>query len=330
MSIFKNKNKPLSNRKYNSINGHDAEVLAKSKFIIALSGEVNSTSRELDNDKLDFNINFTHPWRKEQLIQYCQVKSGLSYGKEINEDSYETKASLIKELKKQTKSNCLIWVNRKTNNLYWIYIHGKSNPQKIKYANQHRVTPATRFDLARCFEKLNFANFSKKGARGITIRELTKGYRENRDYAKRKYKVLKKSKIINPILGQISCSNLGWKHISRRNRKKEFKNTSFNTVDYLYKILSSLPTNIAVLNCKYDLHKNRTWRRIEYILKYKDININSKHGSKSLKKKITVVIRVIETIVYPTNWHNESQLSQMIYRDVTLKSFYYKKEKEIS
>ena len=218
MNILKNKNKPRSNRKHNPINGHDAEVLAKSKFIIALSGELNSTSRELDNDKLDFNTNFHHPWRAEQLIQFCQVKSGKSYGVEVNNETYETKKSLIEELKKDTKSNCLIWVNRDTNNLYWVYIHSKSNPDRIKFGNQHKVTPATRFDLARCFEKLNSSNFSEKGARGITIKQLKKNYVENRDYAKKKYKTLQNSKVINPVLGQIHFSNLGWKHISRRNR----------------------------------------------------------------------------------------------------------------
>ncbi|WP_299799181.1 hypothetical protein [uncultured Maribacter sp.] len=330
MNILKNKNKPKANRKHNPINGHDAEVLAKSKFILALSGELNSTSRVLDNDKLDFNINFLHPWRKEQLIQFCQVKSGKAYGYEVNQESYEIKKGLIEELKKDTKSNCLIWVNRETNNLYWVYIHSKSTSVRTNFSNQHKVTPATRFDLARCFEKLNQSNFSFKGARGITIKTLKKNYIENRNYAKNKYKTLQNSKIFNPVLGQIHCTNLGWKHISRRNRKKEFKNSSFNTVSYLQNIMSSTPNSIAILNCTYDNQNNYTWRNAEYILKYKEALLSSNLSGIYRKLKITIIVRVIETIVYPKNWKNESQLSQMISRKVTLKSFYYKEEKEIS
>lgn len=330
MNIVKNRNKPKATRKENPINGHDSEVLAKSKFIIALSGEINSASRELDNDQLDFDMNFQHPWRNEQLIQYSQVKSGPTYGKEIDNEIYETKKTLIQDLKKQTRNVCLIWINRNTNNIYWIYIHPKSNPERIKYGSHHKLTPATRFDIARCFEKLNSSNISSKGARGITIKQLTKSFQENREYAKKKYKILKNSKILNPVLGHINCSNLAWKHISRRNRKKEFKESSFNTVNYLYQILNSLPNSIAVLNCSYEVHNNRTWRKIEYILKYEDAYLSLNTSTKFMKKKISVVVRVIETVIFPNEWQNESQLSQMISRGVTLKSFYYKNEKEIS
>lgn len=328
MNLFKKKKAPKADRKHNPINGHDAEVLAKSKFIIALSGELNSTSRELDNDKLDFNVNFKHPWKNEQLIQFSQVKSGPSLGKEIDNESVEMDKDTIDALKKTTKNICLIWVNRETNNLYWAYIHSKSNRDNNTYGKHHKITPATRFDLARCFEKLNAVNYSNKGAKDVTIRELTKGFIDNREHAKLKYKTLKKSTIINPALGKITCTRLAWKHISRRKRKNEFKETSFNTVSYLYRILTSLPDSITNLSCTYEELNDNTLRTSEFILKYKSVTLSHKRSNAAVKSKTTVIIRVIENIIYPNSWEDESQLSQMIKRSVTLKSFYYKNEKE--
>ena len=324
MNFLKNKFKPKSDRRHNPINGHDAEVLAKAKFIIAMSGEVNSTSRELDSDKLDFIMNYNHPWKNEQLILFSQVKSGDSYGKEIANDNCIIVKSLFQELQKTTKNICLIWVNRETNNLFWAYIHTKTIIDHNRYGNHHKITPATRFDLARCFEKLNSVNFEYKGGKGITIRKLTKTFIENREFAKNEYKILKKSLIVNPLLGQINCSRLAWKHITRKNRRTEFKTTSFDTISYLYDILTKAPNNIAVLDCKYKTLKKNTLRTTEYILKYEDIILSFKEVTVPKKTRITVVVRVIENIIYPQEWYNDSQLSQKVKRSITLKSFYYK------
>lgn len=324
MNLYKKKNNPKNDRSHNIINGDDAEAYAKSKIVIALSGEINSSSRKMDNDKVDFQLNFQHPWGKEQLVLHFQVKSGNSYGAEILKERFKLEKFVIEKLHTDTKSVCLIWVNRDTSNMYWAFIHSKTIRETTEYGIHHQVTPATKYDLVRCFEQLNTKHFSAKGGKGIIIRRLKKTFPENREYAKIKYKTLKKSTIINPVLGKIECTRLAWRHITRKDRKNEFKTTSFDTTAYLFAILEKLPSSLALINCKYNNSQVNTTRVAEYILRYENVTLSFNNASGPSKIPVVVIVRLIETIIYPINWENEAQISQRVKRSVTLKSFYYK------
>lgn len=324
MNLYKKKSKPKDDRPHNAINGHDAEAYGKSKIGMALSAEINTSSREMDNDKIDFHLNFQHPWESEQLILHFQAKSGEAYGEEISEERFKLIKKVIENQRKATRSTCIIWVSRTTNNVYWSYVHTNSVLETTEYGIHHQVTPATKYDLVRCFEQHNSRHIPLKGAKGIVIRPLKKTFSENREHAKLKYRTLKKSNILNPVLGKIECTRLAWRHITRKDRKNEFKITSFNTASYLKSVLNTLPSTIALLNCKYEMSKNNITRTTEYILKYEAVMLSVNTSTGPRKKPITVVVRTIETIIYPINWTEDSQLSQTVKRAVTLKSFYYK------
>jgi hypothetical protein len=323
-NIYKKKISPKTDRSHNSINGHDGEAYAKSKIIMALGAEVNSSSREMDNDKIDFHLNFQHPWQTEQVILHLQAKSGSEYGREINNERFQLKKKVIEQNRKIAKGVFIIWVNRVTNHVYWAFIHAKSNNETTEYKKHHQVTPAARYDFIRCFEQQNANHYNFKGGKGIVIRELKKTFAENRDFAKSKYKLLKRSTVVNPALGNISFTRLGWRHISRKDRKKEFKLTSFNITPYLMPILKTLPSEISLLNCKYDKNEINTTRTSEYILKYDKVILSLNDSSGPKKKSITVIIRLIENIIYPNNWTENAHLSQLLKRSIKVSSFYYK------
>ena len=80
LSSYK-KIKPSQAKKYNQINGNNAECLVAGKLLLCLQGEVSWGSRNEDSRKIDLFISFDHPWiQKERVLLLTQVKSGKKYG----------------------------------------------------------------------------------------------------------------------------------------------------------------------------------------------------------------------------------------------------------
>lgn len=308
---------PKQNRENNIENGNDAEVYAASLIIKAIGAEVSWSSRNEDGRKIDLICSYDHPWvDKERVIFFTQVKSGKTYGK-LEHNGFTLFSTAKKAAQRTSHSICVIWVDRDTNQAYWAYIHPFSKSSSQEYSNYHLITPATKFDIARCQAK-GIPGISE-GA-GIILKKLTGDIKTNRAYALNHYKKLKNLDIVNPNLGKIEFTRVGWRHMFRKQRRSTNKEKSFAAIPYLSQILTHKPSDIYITNYQQEKIKNFEYRTCEYVLTYEKVKINSAGSLKTVK----VHTRILEEIRWPTNWQSNPMLSQMVERRVVLLNAYYK------
>lgn len=309
-------------RKDNINNGNDAELLAASLSIMAMGGEISWGSRNEDGRKIDLICSFDHPWIiKERVVFFIQVKSGDTYGQEFSDphSGFRLKKPAIDGALRTSHAICVIWINRKNETAFWAYVHPQT--KKYNYGKNHLLTPAMRFDIARC---LAYNLPINKGVKGIIISEKQEDFKKLREKALKKYKTFKEGGILSPVLGHIELTRIGWRHMFRKSRSTINKNKSFNTIMHIDSILSNLPTSIYISECQQTSDKDEDkyeYRLMEYILIYDPIKIQKKNNKLEDAK---IVVRVREEIRWPANWRNNSTLTQFIDRRVVLLNCYYK------
>ncbi|TDW52528.1 hypothetical protein EV144_1011219 [Flavobacterium sp. 270] len=308
----------LFTQNLSSQNGNDCEVISAANLVQAFSGEVRWGSRNEDNSKIDLLLSFDHPWNSGQrTFLLTQVKSGKSYGK-ANTKFIKIYKRGIREVKESLNNICLIWYDHVTKENYWAYIHYNTISKKAELGKNHILTPATKFEIARCINK-NIA-FNKFNSRGLILNfknNLLNNISEYRKYTKQLYR--KNKKVLNPLFGNIEFTNYGWKHMFRKSRLKNYKKDSLTIIPYLKQLLLLQPDRHWIISFKKHKHKENFIHFYEHILRYENIKNNLNDD------KYEIVIKLIEEIAYPIEWKKENVLSQKISRKVVFKSCSLKK-----
>jgi hypothetical protein len=313
---FKPQKKRIVSVKLNADNGNDAEVLAASFLIKAIGAEISWGSRNEDGRKIDLICSYDHPWyESERIIFLVQVKSGDSYGEKLG-DGFKLKTTAINLAKRTTHSICFVWIHRDSKHAYWAYIHPRTLSKSQIYGNNHIVSPPMRFDIARCQSNLLPI---KKGGAGIILNEKIVDFQANRQNALKKYRTYQANGLFCPTLGNIEVTRIGWRHMFRKTRSSKNKSKSFTTIKYLDKLITDLPSDVYISECKTEEIKKYQYRTSEYVLAYKD----AKEFDTPLKP-ITVIIRLIEEVRWPSDWTENTTLTQFVERRVVLLSCYYK------
>lgn len=303
-------------RNENVGNGNDAEFLAASDLVMAIGAEISWGSRNEDGRKIDMICSYDHPWiEKERLIFLVQVKSGPSFGKKLT-DGFKLKVNAINAAKRTTHPICIIWIDRLSSCVFWAYIHPNTVSRTQDYSNNHIVSPAMRFDIARC--QSQFLPL-KKGGSGIILKEKSINLIELRKSALAKYKKYQVCGLFCPILGNIEVSRIGWRHMFRKTRAKAYKEKSFTTIKYLDKIISDLPSKVYISNSNFFEKSEFKYRTCEYVMVYVDVKEHN-----STLNRVKVIVRVLEEIRWPLDWTRNSTLTQFIERRNVLLSCYYK------
>lgn len=313
---------PTISREYNVINGYDAEVFAASKLLTSVCGELSWGSRTEDGRQIDLICSYDHPWFNKpisnRIVFLVQVKSGSTYG-EKNKSGFKLRSKAIKSALKTSNNICLIWVDNSLSKAYWAYLHPNTSTKSQNYGDHHAVCPAMRYDIARC--QARFLPIDE-GGNGIIFKELRGDLKERRSNSLELYKKQKNEHIINPNLGEIEFTRLGWRHMFRKNRSALHKETSLNLIPYLSILLKQKASTVVAHGFKFESIGCYKYRNIEYILKYNNTKLFDGNSKEQLP--VESVIRVIETIRWPENWGNNVLNSQLIERKVKLLSAYYK------
>lgn len=311
-------NEPDDSISSNQQNGNEAEVLGAANLLRAMGAEVSWGSRNEDSRKIDLIASYDHPWiDKERVLILVQVKSGSTYGKKTV-DGFQLLSAAKKAVMRISHPICLIWIDRKTQSNYWAYIHPNTTPKNQTYKDNHRISPPMRFDIARSQSKF-IPN--KQGGKGIIM-----PYGDFSDLKQRRstvlnaYRSLKNKNLVNPNLGKVEITRIGWRHMFRKNRAVQNKESSLVVIPYLEKIIQDKPTSIFVSDLINKTIDNYKYRRSEYVLSYEDVKL-FKNGAIT---NIKVFIRLIEEIRWPENWKSNAYLGQLIERRVSLLNSYYK------
>jgi hypothetical protein len=310
--------KPDQGRSSNSLNGSDAETLAATSLVKACLGEIRWGSREEDGSKIDLLLSYSHPWLKgERVILLVQVKSGSTYG-ETTGKGFKLKTSALAAAKRTSHSICIIWIDRDTSKEYWAYIHPNTLYSPREYGEQHKVNPATLYDLTRCATHPSNRNI---GGRGVIIRQRSGNFRDRRKTVNDGYRNQKTA--ISPVMGTIEFTRYGWRHMFRSNRSAKYKQSSIEVIPYLPNILKHHPSAHAITDIKTWEAHDYIYRSSEHLLKFSEAQFKENSAQ---PQKAEVIIKLMEEIRYPKNWRTEAMLSQKISRRVVLKSAYCKRE----
>jgi len=308
---------PLEGRAQNSINGGDAESYAMSKVVLACRGEGHWGSREEDNSKIDLIFSFEHPWIPgERLMVLSQVKSGPSNGS-LTSHGFELKSKAKAAAIRSSHHICIVWIDRTEKRAFWAYTHPDSLVRAQKYGPFHEVSPATRFDLARC---MSLARSGYQGAKGLHIRQRETSLTVRRKFVKDRYRTI--GMVRSPVLGEIELSRLGWRHMFRTGRRNDGKSRSLEIIPYLHRLLPRWPSTHAITSSSAFKVNGYTYQVREHLLKFNELTVSSK--KEETRKYFCAHIRVIEEICYPNDWESVVMLSQQVKRRVVLKSAYYK------
>lgn len=300
-------------RQLNPQNGNDCEIISASNLMQALNAELSWGSRNEDNSKIDLLLSFNHPWIKgRRTLLLTQVKSGNSFGK-IENNKIRLYSKGIKQAKESQNSICLIWYDHRTKENYWAYVHNNTKVKLVELGKNHILSPATRFEIARCISrssKLKYFN-----SRGLTLDFKYIDPSKLNIFRKKIKAIYKNFKTIhNPLYGQISITNFGWKHMFRKSRLKKFKNESLIILPYLKQILSFQPDRHWIISFDSHCHKNFTILNYEHVLRYEGIKNNQNQNT------FEIVIKLVEEVAYPIDWKKENVLSQKVFRKLVLKS----------
>ncbi|WP_202802655.1 hypothetical protein [Alcanivorax hongdengensis] len=288
-----------------------------SKFILACRGEGHWGSREEDNSKIDLIFSFEHPWASgERMMVLCQVKSGNSYGS-LTENGFELKSKAKAAAIRSSHQICVVWIDRNERKAFWAYIHPDSVARAQKYGAYHEVTPATKFDLARC---ISMARSGSKGAKGLHIRRRDTPIAIRRKTVKGRYQDIRT--VRSPVLGEIELGRVGWRHMFRKGRRKEGKIRSLEIIPYLHRLLPRWPTTHAITSSSEFKVNGYTYQVREHLLKFDELTVSSKN--EEVREDLCAHVRVREEICYPNDWESVVMLSQQVKRRIVLKSAYYK------
>ena len=320
--LLRNKNimPPDQGKKFNLQNGSDAEKLAASTLIQACSGEIGWGSREEDGRKIDIFLSYEHPWRpKERIIILTQIKSGEYFGSERS-DGFTLKRSGKSSALRTSHSICVVWVSRNSNKCFWSYLHPNSSGRTQQYGDHHMVTPALRYDLARCHSR--FSPGGMIGGRGLIVSKKDGDLKARRKHAKKKYEALQMNGLFSPVLGDISVTRLGWRHMFRASRKQEHKSSSLDAIPILEHLLPHVPTSHHLTSCTLEKIGDNEFRTAEHLLKFSSIDVYDRENQ--TLEPMEVVVRLLEEVRYPVNWASHAMLRQTICRKVGLLACYIK------
>ena len=98
------------------------------------------------------------------------------------------------------------------------------------------------------------------------------------------------------------------------------KEKSMNLIPYLGNLLEHKPSKIYITKNILESERDYEFRTSEYVLTYDKVEFNNSGEIKST----SVIIRLLEEIMWPKNWKDNSMLSQLIKRRLVLLSAYYK------
>jgi hypothetical protein len=309
--------------------GNYGESVAAARLLFSTKGEVRWGSRNEDGRKIDIIFSCDHPWAMEYCIQMgleqadeilltlMQVKCGTSFALEYKK-GFKIKYSVIKDVYRSTHPITLLWVNPINSKVFWAYLKPTAKGHHKIFGEHHILNPCFPYDLARC--QISLA--APREGSGLILSPINLNDKALRDKAREFYKKYSQENVISPVLGKITFGQIGWRHILRRTRKLQNKKQSLKMMPVLQNILKHVPSSHIIKDVL--IKKKGVWehRYSTHLLEFNKVKMVD--SNTQILKEIKVVLKVIEGIQYPSNWHIDPKIEGNIKREVKFYSCYYK------
>lgn len=156
---------------------------------------------------------------------------------------------------------------------------------------------------------------------GICIQKQPLSAKAARQKAKAVYS--QNRQLLSPVLGEIELTQLGWRHMFRKSRRSDWKCNSSAIIPYLPLLVPRIPDEHFVTSCVYTQARGITVRSADHVLGYQNVAYFDPGGKRVIGRG---VVRLQESVRYPSDWDSRSALSRQVQRRVVLISAYLKTE----
>ncbi len=295
------------------------ERQARTQLEQALSGHGVQFQGTADQ-KLDLIVQFHGPDPARSLLYLgVQVKTGWSYVRHVGPHRIFLKAN-PEDLKVWKRSNlpvALIWVNPDTAECHWTQITDKTQPQYLSVSRRAKVSPALAYEFAARLISLRPTSedgrvTSLHSGLSFGLRQVAKNYYRN---------ALLGKKLAHPILGDVSVSWRGWRHLTRAGRSKSFIAQSLLLLPSV-KWVSEHPTVFrGVRRLPPTSRGEWTTERRLFLFDTTRVVLPG-----STPRTIRTVFR--ERVSFPTDWLTRARYHLDVRREAAFESVYEKKEQE--
>jgi hypothetical protein len=284
----------LNNVNDNQALGKGGEAIAEGLLKKALHCSATEPKPDVGTD---FIVEFQSPYCPNALLHLgVQVKTGFSFCKDLGNrfKFHRITKSTISDWHKTPLPILFVWVHpEKENSAYWHFCDPKQPTQQIVIPKSRKITPCTKYDIARKLISWKLGRQVQSGA--LFAPPLKTGIR---DAAKIYYKSLKnRAKPINPLLGPVDITWRGWRHITNQKRSGSDISQSLQLLPVLkYTIENSLPNpRLGLRKC---IAPRGEWCHERRLLVFRaEIPLQRRADA-----SVECILR--ETISYKKNWHS--------------------------
>ena len=291
-SIDKTKSPML---RHEPIDSDDSEVSTESRLLQACEAVVGWKKYSEDGNKMELIASYPHPWNeRERILMLMKDRRNAS------QTSISIDLLLLDQERSQVSSSC-------------IYPGILGSPQE--HHDSLAISPAIRFDIARCMEILLPAATKRTG---ILLIEPSGNKKQKIKSALSKYNELTSSGITCPDIGNIEFTEAGRTYMFEKDSAGKEKSAGLHVIHEIDKILTNKPDEICISESRYFRQNGYDHRNCEFMLTYG--NIQSYDQALNILRTRRVVIHLMEETRWPTDWNKMNKLTGMIDRRVLFMS----------
>lgn len=291
---------------------------------IAACAETSHSTLDQDSAKVDLKITFRHAFCHEKLLAiHVQVKSGQSYRANSSDNAHfslNIGRDVVEALSGTTSLGLIVWVPPPPmDRVYWY----SNNPRAtiktpLRISREQYVRPSIRYDLTRlCMHSLWTRGFLMQ-----TVSKIDTQADESRIHqrARDAYNAMKAAEWKNPLVGNLHVTRLAWRHVTRRSKARDLRVMSLRAVPYLKAFLEQAPDRFV---CNQGPIENNG----RYLIETRHLVCWYRQALSMDNNNYSLMLRIKETVSYPSNWDNTPLGLRDIRHCATLASWWCKREK---
>lgn len=265
---------------------------------------------------IDLIMQFESPAPDGQPLHFgVQVKTGTSFASGSGA-KWLVKNISESRFRQWTKSKLpviFVWVRpTQPAECYWTIIRRTTSRSHFSIPKRSVINPGMRFQLA-LEVSVDPGEAVASGPIKLLRPPLGIGLRP---FARKFYKThLMPSRPVHPILGPISFSWRGWRHLTRQGRRQ----------DFIHQSLQLLPATIQAIQSPSELvglRHLKTLQRGHWTTELRLVVFRSRSVKVLGRRSADLVLVIRQRIRFPTNWLGDVSLHQRIYCESSFESIY--------
>lgn len=270
---------------------------------------------------IDLILQFESPAPDRQPLHFgVQVKTGESFaiGQKNRWKIRNLDQSRFRQWTMSRLPILFVWV-RPTSpaKCFWAIIRRDSSIKYFSISKKSTITPSLRYKLALEYGLHNISRQLSpisilRPPLGIGLRPHAKDYYRS---------ILMKERPVNPLLGPVSFTWSGWRHLTRLGRSQNYIHQSLQLLSATPDVIINPTKIVGVRYLPSAIRGDWVTERRLIILNKKDVHLTGRPPA-----NLIVVLR--QRIIFPKNWLEDVALHKHIKHEISFESIYEKSKEK--